>query len=221
VATAADDGFWRAGRDTRCGRAKGHPRWTRRTPSRPRARLRDAPGSEFFTSQPATTTGRKSPGNGAESASLRGRDLRSGARQQRAAAEQLAIAQSCDQWGNNPPTQRGLLSALTPHPDPSLASQGKAPRASSPSRRIPSRSSSPPRRRASTVSSFAPSPFDKKNQSSAVTRVTTRVTLARAPATSTDRVHVSPLRDGDSFPVLPRLVAAPPPPRFARARVRP
>ena len=140
-------------RDTRCGRAKGHPRWTRRTPSRPRARRRDAPGSEFFTSKPATTTGRKSPGNGAESASLRGRDLRTGARQQRAAAEQLAIAQSCDQWGNNPPTQRGLLSALTPHPDVSPSSQDPG---------------FPPRGRpagggASTVSSFAPSSLDEKN----------------------------------------------------------
>ena len=32
------------------------------------------------------------------------------------AAEQLAIAQSCDQRGNNPPTQRGLLSTLTSTP---------------------------------------------------------------------------------------------------------
>ena len=82
-----------------------------------RVLARDAPGAEFFTSKPATITGRKSPGTEAESASPRGRDLRSGARHQRAAAEQLAIAQSCDQRGNNPPTQRGLLLTLTPHPN--------------------------------------------------------------------------------------------------------
>lgn len=73
-------------------------------------------------SKTKTITGRKSPGNGAESAGPSGRDLRPGSD----AAEQLAIAQSCDQRGYNAPTQRGLLSALTPTPTPTSQTNTQA-----------------------------------------------------------------------------------------------
>ena len=73
-------------------------------------------------SKTKTITGRKSPGNGAESAGPSGRDLRPGSD----AAEQLAIAQSCYQRGYNAPTQRGLLSALTPTPTPTSQTNTQA-----------------------------------------------------------------------------------------------
>ena len=103
-----------------------------------------------------------------------GWDLRTGARQQRAAAEQLAIAQSCDQWGNNPPTQRGLLSALTPHPDVSPSSQDPG---------VPLARTALPVHvgRASTVSSFAPSSLDEENHETMVPRKeSSRLRIARA-----------------------------------------
>ena len=50
------------------------------------------------------------------------------------AAEQLAIAQSCDQRGNNPPTQRGLLSTLTSTPQPQNPQVHRRARKTPPSR---------------------------------------------------------------------------------------
>ena len=101
------------GTNERWGRAKGHPRWTKRTPR---------PSAAIFASRLVELLSRndedhraKIPGQcgGERQPSRAGPSV---GRAATSAAEQLAIAQSCDQRGNNPPTQRGLLSTLTSTP---------------------------------------------------------------------------------------------------------
>ena len=101
------------GTKERWGRAKGHPRWTKRTP-RPSAaifasrlvELLSRTDEDHRAKIPGQCGGERQPSRAGPSV---GRSATS-------AAEQLAIAQSCDQRGNNPPTQRGLLSTLTSTP---------------------------------------------------------------------------------------------------------
>ena len=97
----------------RWGRAKGHPRWTKRTP-RPSAAIFASRLVELL-SQTDEDHRAKIPGQrgGERQPSRAGPSV---GRSATSAAEQLAIAQSCDQRGNNPPTQRGLLSTLTSTP---------------------------------------------------------------------------------------------------------
>lgn len=59
-----------------------------------------------WTAGAAPSTGRKSPGNEAESASLSRQDLGAPLARPPGSSPQRQL---CGQWGHNPPTQRGLL----------------------------------------------------------------------------------------------------------------